>query len=147
MRTILAAMLAAISAQPAAAQDYMPPDNARSYFEQLGKSGMGRLFWGKSMTDTGPSEPVIARITAIVVENDCEMAIRFENIDGGFAPVQSPIFLRWGSVKKGNGFGSYIQLVREYGSANWGIAVDIKAADYAMRAVRTLMEECGGDRG
>lgn len=137
----IAAIAATLIAAPAAAQGM-----DQRYLSGL--AGKAEFFWAKGTQYAGDVEPVMAPVTSIQWEGDCDMVIRFGAASNGHAPYQSPVFIKWSSIVTVDIAGSFFIFRHNYAGFmpgyRWGLWVPANEQARMKQAMQGMIDNCDG---
>jgi hypothetical protein len=126
-------------AAPAAAQG-----TDQRYLSGLG--GRADFFWAKGVQYSGDVVPVRAPVTSIEWSSDCEMVVYFGKATNGWAPYQSPVFIKWGSVVTvdiaGNFFIFRHRLAEFMPGYRWGLWVPESEQPRMRQVMQNMINNC-----
>jgi len=117
--------IAALAMSAALATPAMAQGMDQRFLSSL--AGKGDFFWAKGEQYSGDLAPIRARVTSIEWEDGCNMVVRFGAATNGRAPYQSPVFIRWQSIKTVDIAGNFFILRHNYAGFmpgwRWGLWV------------------------
>ncbi|MEZ0242591.1 MAG: hypothetical protein ACAH11_04405 [Sphingomonas sp.] len=141
-KTLTAALLtSAVLSTPAAAQG-----DTQRYLSGL--AGRADFFWAKGVNYSGDVLPIRAPITSIQWEGDCDMVIRFGKATEGWAPYQSPVFIKWGSIVTVDIAKNFFIFRHNYAGFmpgyRWGFWVPDNEQPRMKQAMQSMIDSCDG---
>lgn len=138
---VIAIAAALLAATPAAAQG-----TDQRYLSGL--AGKAEFFWAKGAQYSGDVEPVMAPVTSIQWSNDCEMVVYFGKGSNGFAPYQSPVFIKWGSIQTVDIAGTFFifrhRLTEFMPGYRWGLWVPDNEKARMTQVMQNMINNCDG---
>ena len=138
---VIAIAAALLVAAPAAAQGM-----DQRYLSGL--AGKADFFWAKGTQYAGDVTPVRAPVTSILWEGDCDMVVYFGKGVNGWAPYQSPVFIKWGSIQTVDIAGSFFilrhRLPEFMPGYRWGLWVPESEKARMKQAMQNMIDHCDG---
>jgi hypothetical protein len=141
-KTLIAALaLSAVMTTPAAAQGV-----DQQWLSGL--AGRADFFWAKGVNYSGDVVPIRAPVTSIQWEGECDMVIRFGPGSNGWAPYQSPVFIKWGSIVTVDIAGSFFilrhRLTEMMPGYRWGFKVPDSDVPRMKQVMQSMIDNCSG---